>query len=169
MSEPTLSKPIDRLADSIRIAKTAQSRYKDDSEIAEKWASVIQDFEYAIMLLEGAGDLSKTGFLVEQVRKWATDRRIIGVKSGSTPLAQFDKLLEEVKELDEGLQKNDQHECIDAIGDCTVVLINLAEMIGCPFEKCLAAAYDEIKDRKGQMIEGKFVKEADLPQNQTTN
>lgn len=30
------------------------------------------------------------------------------------------------------------------------------------FTGCVALAYDEIKDRKGQMIDGKFVKEADL-------
>lgn len=30
------------------------------------------------------------------------------------------------------------------------------------FTHCVALAYDEIKDRKGKMIDGKFVKEADL-------
>ncbi|NQD97623.1 MazG-like family protein [Staphylococcus xylosus] len=30
------------------------------------------------------------------------------------------------------------------------------------FTDCVALAYDEIKDRKGKMIDGKFVKEADL-------
>lgn len=164
MNKPTLTKPINRLKDALEIATNAQSRHSKDSELWAEWSQVIQDFEYAIMLLEGAGDLSRVGFLVEAVRRWATERRIIGLKAGSTPLAQFDKLLEEVKELDEGLNKEDQHECIDAIGDCTVVLINLAELIGCPFEKCLEAAYAEIRDRKGMMIDGKFVKEADLPQ-----
>jgi hypothetical protein len=29
-------------------------------------------------------------------------------------------------------------------------------------EECLQVAYDDIKDRKGRMIDGIFVKEADL-------
>ena len=30
------------------------------------------------------------------------------------------------------------------------------------FESCVQAAWDEIKDRKGRMIDGVFVKEGDL-------
>jgi hypothetical protein len=34
--------------------------------------------------------------------------------------------------------------------------------LGLDVEKCIASAYDEIKDRKGRMINGVFVKEEDL-------
>lgn len=38
----------------------------------------------------------------------------------------------------------------------------LAHCVGHDPLECLQLAYDEIKDRKGKMIDGKFVKEADL-------
>ena len=36
------------------------------------------------------------------------------------------------------------------------------ERNGLSMEHCLEVAYDDIKDRKGKMIDGVFVKEADL-------
>lgn len=163
-----MKEPIIKLENEIEALEKAKSQLNPNHEIARKCEQIINDFKYAICILEGAGNLSRVGFLIESVKRWATDRRIIGVKSGSNPKAQFDKLLEEVEELDLAISENDMHDAMDAIGDCTVVLINLAELIGCSFEKCLAAAYDEIKNRKGMMIDGKFVKEADLSNNQTT-
>lgn len=43
-----------------------------------------------------------------------------------------------------------------------VCLIALSDLYGLPFEKCVESAYKEIKDRKGRMINGQFVKESDL-------
>ena len=43
-----------------------------------------------------------------------------------------------------------------------VVLTILAEQMGFTIEACIEMAWDEIKDRKGRMIDGVFVKEADL-------
>ena len=40
-----------------------------------------------------------------------------------------------------------------------VVLTNLAHMHGTDIEVCIAQAYNEIKSRKGKMINGTFVKE----------
>ena len=162
MSENKLIKPINRLKDAINIATEARNKYGEKSELWGKWNDIILEYEYAIAILEGAKNINAAVILVDSVRKWATERCIIGENAGSKPEHQFKKLEEEFEELREGLSKEDQHEVIDAIGDCTVCLINLAELIGCPFEKCLAAAYNEIKDRKGKMIDGMFVKEADL-------
>lgn len=41
-------------------------------------------------------------------------------------------------------------------------LTMLAYRIGTNLEECLQAAYDEIKDRRGRMVNGVFVKESDL-------
>ena len=49
----------------------------------------------------------------------------------------------------------------DDIGDCIVVLINIAVRNGLTLEQCMAQAYNDIKDRKGRMVDGIFVKEAD--------
>lgn len=99
--------------------------------------------------------------LIEQVKQWHYDRNLI---EGSTDLDQFGKLQEEVLELHEALICNsylDNYtpEITDAIGDIMVVLINIAERNGLTLGQCLEHAYDEIKDRKGRMVDGVFVKE----------
>ena len=43
-----------------------------------------------------------------------------------------------------------------------VVLINIAERNKLTLTECLQVAYNDIKHRKGKMIDGVFVKEADL-------
>ena len=40
-----------------------------------------------------------------------------------------------------------------------VVLINIAERNGLSLFDCLSHAYNDIKDRKGKMVDGVFVKE----------
>ena len=47
----------------------------------------------------------------------------------------------------------------DDIGDMIVVLINIAERNNLTIEECLEVAYNDIKDRKGKMVDGVFVKE----------
>ena len=54
---------------------------------------------------------------------------------------------------------NNINEIIDGIGDTTVCLILAAERAGVLFEDCLAAAYDEIRNRTGKMVDGKFIKD----------
>ena len=43
-----------------------------------------------------------------------------------------------------------------------VVLINIAERNKVTLEECLLKAWDDIKDRKGKMVDGIFIKEGDL-------
>mgnify|MGYP000887355559 CR=1 FL=1 len=50
----------------------------------------------------------------------------------------------------------------DSIGDCVVVLTILSAQNGLQIEDCIAQAYDEIKERKGVMKDGVFVKEEDV-------
>jgi len=90
------------------------------------------------------------------IEKWANDRNLI---KGATPQAQMLKLTEEVGELAGGIAKNKPDVIKDSIGDCVVVLTILAAQHGLAIEDCIAAAYDEIKDRKGSMVNGVFVKE----------
>ena len=90
------------------------------------------------------------------IRTWANDR---GLYDGGDPKTQALKLVEEVGETCRAILKEDAPEMIDGIGDCVVVLTNLAELIGTPIEECIAKAYDEIKDRKGKMINGTYKKD----------
>ena len=85
---------------------------------------------------------------------WHRDRNLI---AGSTDAAQHTKLVEEVKELETNILLSQP--VIDDIGDCLVVLINIAERNGLNLASCLQHAYEDIKDRKGKMVDGVFVKE----------
>ena len=46
--------------------------------------------------------------------------------------------------------------------DIIYLLMRISERYGLKFVECVESAYKEIKDRKGKMINGQFVKEADL-------
>jgi len=94
----------------------------------------------------------------DRIRQWAADRNLI---CGSTPQAQFVKLMEEVGELAEAIAKGKPEQFEDSIGDVFVVLTILAAQYGFEIEQCVALAWEEIKDRKGRMIDGVFVKEED--------
>lgn len=117
------------------------------------------EIEWAIGFLKVAS-LGGVSALISLVRQWGQDRNITGPNAKATVDSQFKKLLEEVDEIREGIEKKDKHEIIDGIGDATVVLILLAELAGVRFETCLLVAYEEIKNRKGSMINGIFYKEA---------
>lgn len=151
------------------------------------------------------------GTWVDQVTQWANDRNII---KGSTPAAQYEKLLEEATELYSAVRRGNRDEAMDAIGDCAVVLCILSAQHGCRvpisanhdeprsfampvhflrgisdiilgdpeniaehidmcvqilaaiaftqkfnFEVCKEIAWEEIKDRRGRMVNQVFVKE----------
>ena len=90
------------------------------------------------------------------IRLWANDR---GLYDGGDAKTQALKLVEEVGETCRAILKEDTKEIIDGIGDCVVVLVNLAELTGTPIEKCIDAAYNEIKGRTGKMSNGTFKKD----------
>jgi NTP pyrophosphatase (non-canonical NTP hydrolase) len=100
------------------------------------------------------GTLNPTHF--DLIRFWAKDR---GLYDGGDPKTQALKLVEEVGETCRAILKEDAKEMIDGIGDCVVVLTNLAELIGTPIEECIDKAYNEIKNRKGKMANGTYVKD----------
>lgn len=152
------------------------------------------------------------------VIKWGEDRDLYHPEHGATESSQILKFIEETGELAQGLLKNDRALIKDSIGDCQVVLINLAKMqdfdlsyfydkenvkyirdfftigihkgftesdimlnvfdslnnesifhviafleafsskLGFGEFECLNSAYEEIKDRKGKMMNRAFVK-----------
>ena len=93
-----------------------------------------------------------------QIEQWAIDRGL----HTADPSKQMLKLMEEVGELAEGLAKDNPDAVQDAIGDAYVVLTILSMQLGMDIRQCVKMAYDEIKDRKGRMVNGVFVKESDL-------
>jgi hypothetical protein len=78
----------------------------------------------------------------ERIKQWAIsgDRNLI---EGSTTGKQMDKLLEEVKELREGLLNQNTDEIKDAIGDIQVVLAVMCCQLGIDIDECREIAWDE--------------------------
>jgi NTP pyrophosphatase (non-canonical NTP hydrolase) len=95
--------------------------------------------------------------LVNKIAQWHHDRNLI---DGSTDKDQYMKLIQEAGELSDNICKG--RDISDDIGDMMVVLINIATRNNLTITECLEAAYNDIKDRKGRMVDGVFVKESDL-------
>lgn len=92
----------------------------------------------------------------DKIIEWAKERGLINEENAPK---QFIKLTEEVGELASALLKKDPYETIDAIGDINIVLIILCEQLGLDYDECLESAYNEIKDRKGKLVDGSFIKD----------
>ena len=90
------------------------------------------------------------------IRDWAQVR---GLYDKGDPKTQTLKLMEEAGEICRAVLKKDQPEIIDGIGDCVVVLTNLAHLCDTTIEDCVEAAYNEISKRTGKMVNGTFKKD----------
>ena len=95
-----------------------------------------------------------------KIIEWAEERSLLTNNSKMRQLAQFSKTLEEVAELGTAIVKEDDPEIVDALGDIVVTLILQAELQGVDLTVCLASAYDVIAKRKGQTVNGVFIKDA---------
>lgn len=101
--------------------------------------------------------------LITKVNEWADDRNL----KQADPKTQWMRITEEVGEIRDVLLKptkftEPQAALKDAIGDTLVTIIVLAHQLDLDVTECLSIAYDEIKNRKGKMVNGTFVKEEDL-------
>ena len=94
--------------------------------------------------------------IFSNIRAWAYER---GIYDKGDPKTQLIKLYEEAGELAQSTLKQDRDGIIDAIGDCIVVLTNLAHLNTLRIEDCIDAAYTEISSRTGEMKNGTFVKD----------
>lgn len=93
--------------------------------------------------------------LIGKVEQWHIDRNLI---KGSTDKSQVLKLMQELGELSDSVCKD---ECLlDDVGDILVILINICTRNNVTLKDCLLTAYRDIKDRKGKMVDGVFVKDA---------
>ena len=90
------------------------------------------------------------------IRTWADER---GLYDKGDVKTQTLKLMEEAGEICKATLKEDRAEIIDGIGDCVVVLTNLAELHGITIENCIDTAYKVIKNRTGKMVNGTYKKD----------
>lgn len=96
--------------------------------------------------------------LIENIQQWVSDRNL----NTQDPRVQMCKTVEELGELANALNKGNKTDAMDGIGDVVVTLICISMQLNVDFTECVKTAYNEIKDRRGKMIEGMFVKEGDL-------
>jgi NTP pyrophosphatase (non-canonical NTP hydrolase) len=94
----------------------------------------------------------------KKIEQWAIDRGLDKVDASK----QMVKLVEEVGELASGLSKNNMEVIKDSLGDVYVVMVILAMRLGVDLQEAIDSAYDVIKDRKGKLVDGVFIKQEDL-------
>jgi NTP pyrophosphatase (non-canonical NTP hydrolase) len=122
-----------------------KTEFLSSSELKEKYQINIKEDQMEYQKIE----------VFEKIRNWAQER---GIYDKGDKKTQLIKLVEELGELSQSVLKNDEEEFVDAIGDCVVVLTNLAKLGGYDIEHCIQSAYDEIKNRTGKMQNGTYVK-----------
>lgn len=151
------------LADTVRVSSKTIRRleggeYTCSVDKAKKLAGY---FGVSIEYLLGIEKPVEYGIsdLINKVNKWAISH---GLDKGN-PKVEWMKVTEEVGEIrDVFLKPHDfadpEWSLKDAIGDSIVTLIVLCLQLGYDVEECLTIAYNDIKDRKGVMIDDNFVK-----------
>ena len=111
-----------------------------------------------IRYIDQLGDMTFES-LQDEIIQWGYARNIISTKNTHK---QFMKVTEELGELAEGINKDNQGQIKDSLGDILVTLIILSKDLDVDLLDCLRGAYDVIKDRTGKTVNGVFVKEEDL-------
>lgn len=120
-------------------------------------------FGVSVGYLLGLDNTGTFGDLITKINHWADKRNL----KQADPKIQWMRVTEEVGEIRDVLLKptkftEPQAALKDAIGDTLVTIIVLAHQLDLDVTECLGIAYEEIKNRKGKMINGTFVKENDL-------
>lgn len=120
-------------------------------------------FNVSIPYLLGYDPDNTFSDLIIRINDWADERNL----KQADPKIQWMRVTEEVGEIRDVLLKptkftEPQAALKDAIGDTLVTIIVLAHQLDLDVTECLSIAYEEIKNRKGKMVNGTFVKEEDL-------
>lgn len=95
------------------------------------------------------------GGMERSINLWANHRGLF--KHGNSK-TQFLKVVEEVGELSKSVVMG--KDVKDDIGDVVISLCVLAKMCGTSIDESVKVAWDDIKDRKGEMVNGTFVKDS---------
>lgn len=153
------------LAEAVSIPKrTIQRLENNESQIKPDKAQILADyFGVEVSYLLGCDTDNTFSDLITKINHWADERNL----KHADPKIQWMRVTEEVGEIRDVLLKptkftEPQAALKDAIGDTLVTIIVLAHQLDLDVTECLSVAYEEIKNRKGKMVNGTFVKEEDL-------
>lgn len=85
-------------------------------------------------------------------------------KGLNDPIMQFAKLNEEVGEMAHELTRGrkDTAAMKDSVGDVFITLVGMSHHLNLDISECINMAYQAIRNRKGKVIEGSFVKEEEV-------
>lgn len=105
--------------------------------------------------------------LINSVERWSDNK---GITDNSSPEVQWMKVIEEVGELSKAISESREDDTVDGFGDVLVTLIIENYLLrkngklkeNQTIEHCLGVAYDVIKDRDGELVNGLFIKEERL-------
>ncbi|AXF53460.1 DNA binding protein [Streptococcus phage 115] len=153
------------LAKVINVSEKTISRWEKDDTLmkANKAKELAEYFNVSIPYLLGYETDNTLTDLIAKINEWADERNL----KQADPKIQWMRITEEVGEIRDVLLKptkftDPQMALKDAVGDTLVTIIVLAHQLDLDVTECLSIAYEEIKNRKGKMINGTFVKEEDL-------
>lgn len=152
------------LADLVGVTKGAVIHWeKYGFSSADKLQKLAGTFGVSISYLLDYDTNNTFSELIDKVNEWADERNL----KQADPKIQWMRITEEVGEIRDALLKptkftEPQAALKDAIGDTLVTIIVLAHQLDLDVTECLSIAYEEIKNRKGKMVNGTFVKEEDL-------
>ena len=162
---------IKEVSEDVGIADNTLQQYETEEREPKKevWIKLADYYDVPVAYLMGLPEgliryidrLGNMTFesLQDAIIQWGYARNIISTKN--TP-KQFMKVTEELGELAEGINKDNQGQIKDSLGDILVTLIILSRDLDVDLLDCLRGAYDVIKDRTGKTVNGVFVKEEDL-------
>ena len=93
--------------------------------------------------------------LVDNVWEWFDEKGL------DDPVMQMVKAQEELGEAASEIARHhyDTPEMVDALGDTLVTIIGLCHHLHIQPAQALSTAYNEIKNRKGEVVNGSFVKQ----------
>lgn len=102
--------------------------------------------------------------LINNVEQWSDNK---GITDKSSPEVQWMKVIEELGELSKAISESREDDMVDGFGDVLVTLIIENYLLrksgklkeNQTVEHCLGVAYDVIKDRDGEIVDGMFIKE----------
>lgn len=153
------------LVKEIKVSEKTISRWEKEETLmkANKAQLLAKHFGVSVGYLLGYDSDNTFSDLIDKVNDWADKRSL----KQADPKIQWMRVTEEVGEIRDVLLKptkftEPQVALKDAIGDTLVTIIVLAHQLDLDVTECLSIAYDEIKNRKGKMVNGTFVKKEDL-------
>ena len=162
---------LEKVAKDTGISIANLSRYEsvDVEPRRETWIKLADYYDVPVSYLMGLpygliryidrlGDMTFES-LQDAIIQWAYERNIVSLNNTHK---QFMKATEELGQLAEGINKDNQGQIKDSLGDILVTLIILSKDLDVDLLDCLRGAYDVIKDRTGQTVDGVFVKEEEL-------